>query len=170
MLQTMQAAIIGAGFIGRVHARALRLLGIRLAGVVASTPARSHAAARELNAERTFDDATALIQDPGVDVVHVCTPNHLHRPMVELAIAAGKHVVCEKPLGVSGAEAAALMALAKDAGVVAAVPFAYRYHPMARQARAMALSGALGQIHLIHGSYLQDWLLSPGDSNWRVDA
>jgi predicted dehydrogenase len=166
----MQAAIIGAGFIGRVHARALRLLGIRLAGVVASTPARSQAAARELGAERAFDDAAALITDPAVDVVHVCSPNYLHRPLVELALAAGKHVVCEKPLGVSGAEAAALTALARDAGVAAAVPFAYRYHPMARQARALAMSGALGRIHLIHGSYLQDWLLSSSDSNWRVDA
>jgi predicted dehydrogenase len=166
----MRAAIIGGGFIGRVHARALRLLGVRLAGVVASTPARSQAAALELGAEQAFDDAAALIQGPGVDVVHVCTPNYLHRPLVELAIAAGKHVVCEKPLGVSGAEAAALAALARGAGVVAAVPFAYRYHPMARQARAMARSGALGRIHLIHGSYLQDWLLSSADSNWRVDA
>lgn len=169
-MQQLRAAIIGGGFIGRVHARALRLLGIRLAGVVTSTPARSQDVARELGADQAFDDAAALIQNPGVDVVHVCTPNYLHRPLVELAIAAGKHVVCEKPLGVSGAEAAALAALAKNAGLVAAVPFIYRYHPMARQARAMALSGALGRIHLIHGSYLQDWLLSTSDSNWRVDV
>lgn len=166
----MRAAIIGAGFIGRVHARALRLLGVTLTGVVASTPARSLAAAAELGADQRVTDAATLIGHPEVDVVHVCTPNYLHRPLVELALAAGKHVVCEKPLGISGAEAAHLAALARDAGVVAAVPFAYRYHPMAREARARALSGALGRLHLVHGSYLQDWLLSPADGGWRVDA
>jgi predicted dehydrogenase len=166
----MRAAIIGAGFIGRVHARALRLLGVTLTGVVASTPATSEAAARELGAEQVFHDAATLIQHPQVDVVHICTPNHLHRPLAELAMAAGKHVVCEKPLGVSGAEAAALAERAREAGVIAAVPFAYRYHPMAREARARALSGALGRVHLVHGSYLQDWLLSASDGGWRVDA
>jgi predicted dehydrogenase len=166
----MRAAIIGAGFSGRVHARALRLLGVTLTGVVASTPASSEAAARELGADRIFHDAATLIQHPQVDVVHICTPNHLHRRLAELAMAAGKHVVCEKPLGVTGADAAVLTERAREAGVVAAVPFAYRYHPMAREARARALSGALGRVHLVHGSYLQDWLLSTSDGGWRVDA
>jgi len=166
----VRAAIIGTGFIGRVHARALRLLGVPLTGVAASTPERSRAAAGELGADLLFPDADSLIQHPGVDVVHICTPNNLHRPFVEAALDAGKHVVCEKPLGISLAEAAGLAERARAAGVVTAVPFAYRYHPMAREARSRALSGALGQVHLVHGSYLQDWLLSPADGGWRVDA
>jgi predicted dehydrogenase len=164
-----RAAIIGAGFIGRVHARALRLLGVPLHGVTASTPERSETAARELGAERGFAEAAALIADPQVGVVHICTPNHLHRPLAELALRSGKHVVCEKPLATTAADAAALAGLAREAQLTAAVPFAYRYHPMARQLRALAVSGALGRIHLVHGCYLQDWLLLGSDTNWRVD-
>jgi predicted dehydrogenase len=170
LLHQPRAAIIGTGFIGRVHARALRQLGVAIVGVVASTPERSADAASELGVDSEFRDAGALIGHPDVDVVHVCTPNHLHRPLVDLALRAGKHVICEKPLGVSGAEAAGLAERARAAGVAAAVPFAYRYHPMATEARHRAVSGDLGRIHLVHGSYLQDWLLSPSAGGWRVDA
>lgn len=169
-MQKLRAAIIGTGFAGQVHARALRLLGIPVAGVVASTPERSAAAAREFGVERTYPDAATLIEQGDADVIHVCTPNYLHRRLVELAFAAGRHVVCEKPLGVSLAEASALARLARESGRVAVVPFAYRYHAMTAEARARALAGSLGRIHLIHGSYLQDWQLSPGEGGWRVDA
>ncbi len=169
-MHKLSAAIIGTGFIGRVHARALRLLGIPLRGVLASTAERSEAAARQFGVDRAYRDAAALIEHSEADTIHVCTPNHLHRPLVEQALAAGKHVVCEKPLGVSLAEASALAQLAREADRVAAVPFAYRYHAMTREAQARVCTGSLGRIHLIHGSYLQDWLLSPGEGGWRVDA
>ena len=169
-MRNVRAAIIGTGFIGRVHARALRVLGIPLAGVVASTPERSGAADRDLGIEHAYRDAPALIQHCDADVIHVCTPNNLHRPLVELAFAAGKHVVCENPLGILLDEASALAALARQSQRVAAMPFAYRYHAMAAEARARARAGTLGRIHLIHGSYLQNWLLSPGEGGWRVDA
>src|SRR4029453_1455275 len=95
---TLTAAIAGTGFIGRVHARSLRLAGVELVGVAASTPTPAGAAAAELGAARAFDSAEELVRDPDVDVVHVCTPNHLHLPLAEAALEAGKHVVCEKPL------------------------------------------------------------------------
>jgi predicted dehydrogenase len=169
-LNEPSAAIIGTGFIGQVHARALRLLGVPLRGVVASTAERSEAAAGHFGVDRVFHDAAALIERSEADTIHVCTPNHLHRPLVEQALAAGKHVICEKPLGISLAEASRLARLAREADRVAAIPFAYRYHAMTREAQARACTGSLGRIHLIHGSYLQDWLLSPGEGGWRVDA
>jgi predicted dehydrogenase len=162
--------IIGAGFIGRVQAQAARLAGGRLIGITASTPDRSRAAADELGAEQRFADATALIKHPDVDVVQVCTPNDLHSSLVRQALAAGKHVVCEKPLSVSAADAAELTTLAEQAGVVAAVPFSYRYRAPIQEVRARVLADGIGDVHLVHGSYLQDWLLRPEDDNWRVDA
>jgi predicted dehydrogenase len=166
---TLGAAIVGAGFIGAVHARSARLAGARIAGVSASTPARSREAAERLGAERAYEDAEALVTAPEVDVVHLCTPNHLHAPLAEAALGAGKHVVCEKPLALDGAQAEALEAAARAADRVATVPFVYRYHPMALEARARVAAGELGALRLLHGGYLQDWLSTAEDDSWRVD-
>jgi predicted dehydrogenase len=166
----LRAGIIGTGFIGRVHARSARLAGARIAGVSASSPERAEAASRELGAERSYESAEALIRSDEIDVVHVCTPNHLHLPLTRAALLAGKPVICEKPLALDAAGAAELLAIAEETGLVATVPFAYRYYPTVREARARAQSGSLGELRLLHGGYLQDWLLDAGDDNWRVDA
>jgi predicted dehydrogenase len=165
----LQAAIAGTGFIGRVHARSLRLAGAELAGVAASSPESAAAAAAELGAGRAFDSAEELVRDPDIDVVHICTPNNLHLPLAEAALAAGKHVICEKPLAVDAAGAERLADAASSSGREAAVPFVYRYYPTVREARERVRNGRLGAIHLLHGTYLQDWLLRPDDTNWRVD-
>lgn len=163
------AGIVGAGFIGAVHAHAARRAGARIVGIVGSTPTSTAAATAALHADRTFESAEALIAAPEVDVVHICTPNDLHRPLTELAIAHGKHVVCEKPLATSLADALAAHRAAIDARVVATVPFAYRFYPMIREAR-FRRSTDPEPLRLIHGTYLQDWLASADDDNWRVDA
>ena len=103
----LRIGVAGTGFIGEVHARAARRAGARLVGVAASTPASGEDAAARLGADRAFAEAEALVTSPDVDVVHICTPNHLHAPLATAALAAGKHVVCEKPLAVDGAEARA---------------------------------------------------------------
>jgi predicted dehydrogenase len=167
--QPVRVAIAGAGMVARVHLDAARRAGARVVGISASTPERGKLAAAGLGVERAFESSEELAVSDEVDVVHICTPNAQHRPLAELALRAGKHVVCEKPLATSAADAAALTALAAARGVVAAVPFVYRYHPMAAEARARVTSGALGPVHLLHGHYLQDWLTDPADSNWRVD-
>ena len=166
----VRMAVAGAGLIARAHVDAARRAGARVVGVSASTPERGAAAAAELGAERSFASSEELAVSDEVDVVHICTPNHLHRPLAELALRAGKHVVCEKPLATSGDDALALTELARSEGLVAAVPFVYRYHPMAAEARARVRSGAVGDVRLIHGHYLQDWLSERGDHNWRVSA
>ncbi|MCU0281573.1 MAG: Gfo/Idh/MocA family oxidoreductase [Acidimicrobiia bacterium] len=162
--------VIGAGFIGRVHARSAKLAGGRLVGVVGSSPDRTRELAAEFGTDPAVSSAEDLISHPEVDVVHICTPNYLHVPLAEAALRAGKHVVCEKPLAVEAAGAARLVRLADEAGLVAAVPFVYRFYPTVREARARAERGDLGSVRLIHGSYLQDWLMEAGDYNWRVDA
>src|SRR6185295_16166477 len=91
-------AIAGTGFIGGVHARSARLAGARLVGVAASSPESARRAAAAFGAERAFASAEELVESPDVDVVHICTPNHLHVPLAEAALAAGKHVICEKPI------------------------------------------------------------------------
>ena len=166
---SLRTAIAGAGMIGRVHLDAVRRAGAPVVGISASTPARAKEAAAALGVERAFDTSEELVTSDDVDVVHICTPNDAHAPLAELALRAGKHVVCEKPLTTSAADAGALAALAARTGRVAAVPFVYRYHPMAAEARARVLDGRAGPVRLVHGHYLQDWLSEPGDTNWRVD-
>jgi predicted dehydrogenase len=165
----LRTGIAGAGMIGRVHLDAVRRAGANVVGVSASSPERAKEAAVALGVERAFASSRELVTSDEVDVVHICTPNDSHAPLAELALRAGKHVVCEKPLTTSAADADALAALAADSGSVAAVPFVYRYHPMAAEARARVADGRTGGIRLVHGHYLQDWLSLPGDTNWRVD-
>jgi predicted dehydrogenase len=169
-LGELRAGIVGAGFIGRVHARSARLAGARIAGVAASTQETAATASRELGAERAFDTAEQLIGSEEVDVVHVCTPNHLHLPLAKAALAAGKHLVCEKPVALDASGAAELLEAAGGAATVATVPFVYRYYPTVREARARLRSASRDGIRLMQGGYLQDWLTESDDDNWRVDV
>ena len=167
--------IIGGGFMATVHSRAARAARGRLVGIVSSSTQKSAAAADELGIERAYTSLDELLADDAIDVVHVCTPNAMHADQARAALAAGKHVVCEKPLATSVADAAALVEQAASgsragAPLVGTVPFVYRFHPLVREARARVQAGDLGRLLSIHGSYLQDWLLSAGDDNWRVDT
>jgi predicted dehydrogenase len=170
MPEGLRVAIAGTGFIGAVHARSARLAGARLVGVAASTPESARRAASSLGAGRAFRSAEELVEADDVDVVHICTPNHLHQPLAELALAAGKHVICEKPLALDAAGAAALVDAAGQTDLQAAVPFVYRYYATVREARERVATGSAGSVRLLHGTYLQDWLLRPEDDNWRVEA
>ncbi|WP_447592430.1 Gfo/Idh/MocA family protein [Stenotrophomonas rhizophila] len=162
-------AIVGTGMIGAVHRRAALLAGAEIRGVAASSPQRARDMAQAWSVPHAYRDIEDVVADPQVQVVHVCTPNHLHRPMAQAALEAGKHVICEKPLATTLEDAQALAALAASNALVATVPFVYRYHPVIREARARIAQGELGPLHLIHGSYLQEWLLDPASNNWRVD-
>lgn len=160
------AAVIGTGFIAAVHLDALRRIGVPLRGVLT----RDAAAARRTGQyPHVYDDLEALCVDPGVDVVHVASPNYLHAEQVGRLIAAGKHVVCEKPLALTSDEGLAMLRAAETAGVVHAICFNVRFNPVLHEARAMVRRGDLGSPRLISGGYLQDWLLLDTDWNWRVD-
>src|ERR1700722_18251272 len=165
------AAVAGTGFIGPVHVEALRRLGVRVKGVLGSSAEKSRAAASAHGLEVAYPDFAALLGDREVSVVHLASPNRLHRAQVLAALGAGKHVVCEKPLGMTSGETAELVAAeARHPGLVCAVAYNVRFYPLVLHAHALARRGELGRVFHLHGSYVQDWLLYPSDFNWRVLA
>lgn len=167
--KTIRAAIVGTGFMGRVHLEALRRLEFAEPAAVVG---RNAEAARRLGAGFSIPtaDYADVLHDPAIDAVHICTPNAQHFPMAKSAIAAGKHVICEKPLATTVEEGEELVSLAERGGVRNCVCHNLRYYPMVQQMRRMREDGDLGEILIVQGTYFQDWLLYDTDWNWRVDA
>jgi predicted dehydrogenase len=165
-LRDLRAGVVGTGFIGAVHVDALRRLGVDVAGVVGSTPERARAA----TTAPVIESYEALLADDRIDVVHLTTPNHLHYPQVKQALAAGKHVVCEKPLAMTSAESEELVALAERSALVHCTNFNIRFYPMVQEARERVSAGEVGAVWNVHGGYLQDWLATPEDWNWRLEG
>ncbi len=163
------AAVIGTGFIGTVHVEQLRRIGVDVRGVLGSTPERGTDRAAALSVRRAYASLGEILADPTVDVVHVTSPNHLHVPQAAAILAAGKHVVCEKPLALTAAESAALVEQARASGLVNAVNFNIRFYPLHQHAREAIAAGELGEIRFVTGHYFQDWLLHDTDWNWRLE-
>lgn len=169
-MRVVTAAVVGTGFIGPVHVEAIRRLGHRVAGILGSSPEKSRAAADALGIEKGYASFDALLADSTVDVVHLASPNAAHFDQCRRAIAAGKHVVCEKPLALTSTETAELVALAAaHPELVTAVNYNVRFYPLCLEARERVTSGAIGPVFHVTGSYLQDWLLHESDYNWRVE-
>lgn len=170
-MKKINTGIIGTGFIGPAHVEALRRLGFveiaALSDINAEVAAQK---ARALSIEKSYGDYRELIADPGIQVVHICTPNFLHYTMAKEALEAGKHVVCEKPLAMNSKQAEELMKIAKEKKLVNAVHFNYRFFPLIHQAKKIIENGELGEIFAINGSYQQDWLLYDTDYSWRLEA
>ncbi len=163
------AAVIGSGFIGTVHIENLRRLGVDVRGVLGSSPLRGEAAADRLGLPQAYASLEALLDDPTVDAVHVTSPNQLHNPQVKQILAARRHVVCEKPLAVTSDESRELVALAAASDRITAVNFNIRFYPLNQHAHQMVRDGELGEPRLVHGHYIQDWLLLDTDWNWRLE-
>lgn len=163
-------AVIGTGFIGTVHLWALRRLGVRVTGVLGSSAGRGVERAAALGVARSYGSLDELLGDPAVDAVHVTSPNHAHYQQAKAILAAGKHVICEKPLAMTSAESAEMVTLAQVSGRVAAVCYNTRFYPVNQQASGMVAAGMLGDIRLISGHYHQDWLAKPTDWNWRLQT
>jgi predicted dehydrogenase len=163
------AAVIGTGFIGTVHVEALRRIGVQVRGVLGSTPERGRVRAEALGTPRAYASLDELLDDPSVHVVHVTSPNHLHVPQTERILASGRHVVCEKPLALTAAESASLVAQAAASGLVCAVNFNIRFYPLHQHVREMVAAGDLGDVRFVTGHYFQDWLLLETDWNWRLE-
>jgi predicted dehydrogenase len=168
-IREIKAAVVGTGFIGVVHVEALRRLGVEVTGIVGSSPERAAEKARTAGLPAPYPSFEAMLADPAVEVVHLTTPNHLHFDQVRAVLAAGKHVVCEKPLAMNSEETAELLRVAEDSGLVHAVNFNIRFYAQNQDARARVERGDIGEPRLISGGYLQDWLLLDTDWNWRLD-
>lgn len=167
-MSTLSAAVVGTGFIGPVHVEGLRRAGVYVAGILGSSPEKSQAAAKRLGIPRGYCDLAELLADDAVDVVHLTTPNRHHFAEVQAVLAAGKHVLCEKPLAMTAAESRQLVDLAAVSDRVCGVNYNIRFYPLCLEARERIRRGDLGRVFHLSGAYVQDWLLHDTDFNWRV--
>ena len=166
----LKAAVIGTGFVGPFHVDAVRRGGYgEVVAVVGSDPDRTRRKADALGVARAHTDLAEVLEDPEIELVHICTPDATHVEFARRALEAGKHVVVEKPLALTSADARSLVQLAAECGRHAAVAFTYRGYPMVRRARQAIADGEAGSVRLIHGGYLQDWLANETDYNWRLE-
>jgi predicted dehydrogenase len=168
-LADIGAAVIGTGFIGTVHVEQLRRIGVDVRGVLGSTPERGAARAEALSVRHAYGSLEQILADPSVHVVHVTSPNHLHVPQALAILAAGKHIVCEKPLALTATESAGLVEAAAASGLVNAVNFNIRFYPLHQHMREAVAEGRLGDVRFVTGHYFQDWLLHDTDWNWRLE-
>jgi predicted dehydrogenase len=168
--------LIGSGFIGRAHAIALHQVGSVFADVAAprcvlladSTADTAQAAATALGFERSTGNWRELVTDPDIDVVDICTPNFLHREMALAALAAGKHVYCEKPLANTASEAQEISTAAARSGRMHMIGFNYICNPMLQLARQMVAAGELGEVFEFRGCYLEDYMSDASQPwTWR---
>jgi predicted dehydrogenase len=163
------AAVIGSGFIGTIHIEALRRIGVNVVGLLDATPELTAARAGQLGLATAYKSLDDLLADDRVRVVHVTSPNELHYSQTRQILAAGRHVVCEKPLSLTSEESAELVDLARASGLVNAVNFNIRFYPLNQHVAGLVRSGGLGDVRLVTGHYFQDWLLYDTDWNWRLE-
>jgi predicted dehydrogenase len=169
MMNRIRTAVIGTGFMGRVHLEALRRVeNVDVVEIAATAADKARAAAEGYNVLNATGDWQDVIRDPSIDAVHITTPNAEHFSMAKAAFEAGKHVLCEKPLAMSVAQAEELVALQAAKGLRGAVNHNLRYYPMVQQMRRMREAGDFGDILVVQGTYSQDWMLYETDWNWRV--
>jgi predicted dehydrogenase len=170
-LTHLRAGIIGTGFIGPVHIEAVKRLGVPVTAICGSTASATETAARWGIPEVYGDyNYKAMLRSPNIDVVHITSPNKVHVEQSLAALAAGKHVICEKPLGMDTKETARLVKAAAKSDRVFAVNYMCRFFPAVLQMRAMVRRGDLGRIIHVQGHFFQDWLLKETDYNWRLLA
>ena len=162
--------LIGPGFVAAHHIDAVRRLGdVDVVAIAGSSQQSAEKKAGEYKVDRAYGDYHALIADPDIHVIHNTTPNYLHLPVTLAILAAGKHVISDKPLALNPAEGKTLRDAALAAKVVHAVTFNYRGNPLVQQARGMIARGEAGAVSFVHGFYLQDWMSNPNVYSWRSD-
>lgn len=176
-MDIVKVGLIGAGFMGKAHSLAYAALpmffwpppAMPFRSIIADVNAEQAAeAATRYGFERSTDDWRRVVEDPDVDLVDIATPNHLHADIAQAAAAAGKHIICEKPLARSGAEAHGMYEAVQDAGIVHMVAFNYRRTPAVALAKRYITEGAIGRVLSFRGTYLQDWSADPdAPLSWR---
>lgn len=170
-MRKIKTAIIGTGFMGKVHAEQVRRVGnVEIAAIASLTDQLAKDFGDQIGVERTTGDYHTILSDPSIEAVHVVTPNALHYPVSKAALEAGKNVLCEKPFTVNAGEARELVALAAKTGKANCLEHNLRYYPVVQQIRRMIEAGDLGEILIVQGTYSQDWLLYDTDWNWRIDS
>ncbi len=185
-MKTLRIGLVGFGFMGKTHLFAVRNLPFfyregeapaglgytaEVVAVAASSRESAEAAARQYGIPRAVDSAAEMIADPGIDVIDICSPNPAHFAVAKAAILAGKHVLCEKPLTVTVAEAEELSALAAERGVVCGTVFNNRFLSPVLRAKALIDEGRLGRILSFEFTYRHNSCIDPGRrAGWKQDA
>ena len=183
----IRLGMVGGGqgaFIGAVHRIAARMDGHYqlVAGALSADPARAHASADELGIDpnRSYESFNEMAtqeaaREDGIEAVAIVTPNHLHYPAAKAFLAAGIHVICDKPLTSTLEDAQRLIDLVEQSGKLFVLTHNYSAYPMIRQAQSMVANGELGRIQLVQVEYPQDWLAKPIETEgqkqaeWRTD-
>jgi predicted dehydrogenase len=165
-----KALFIGTGFMGGVHARAVRSAGHLVSGFVGTSMSKAESLADNFSGAAAFDNLDQALKEIEPDVVHVCTPNFLHVEHALQAVDFGANVICEKPIATNLDDAERLVSTALANGVIGVVPFVYRFYAAVQEIKHRVATNQAGELHLLHGSYLQDWLADSGETNWRVDS
>jgi len=169
-MKKLRLGIVGLGFVGPHHVEAVRRLGfVDVVAVAGGNFEKTRHKAKQLCIPKVYASYKELVADPDIDVVDIATPTWLHHPVAMAAIANGKHVIVDKPMAVTSAQACEMCDAARAARVVNAVTFNYRYHPVVQHARALVARGEIGDVRFIHGRYLQEWLLHDTDFSWRLE-
>jgi predicted dehydrogenase len=170
-MRTIKTAVIGTGFMGRTHVEALRRVpGVEIVAIADEHQDAADALAAQFGIPGATSDWRTFLSDAEIEVVHNTTPNDLHYEINKAVLEAGKHIVSEKPLTMTSKESAELVALARKTGLVNAINFNYRFYPVIQHARGICQRGELGRVFMVHGHYIQDWLLYDTDYNWRIDS
>jgi predicted dehydrogenase len=165
----IHVGVIGAGYIGPIHIEALnRVSGVRVKALADVNQELARTVADRYNIGAVYKDADALLDDPEITVIHNCTPNRFHFEINKKAIEKGKHVMSEKPLAMTYAQAQELVDLAERHGIVNGIDFCYRYYPAVLEMALRLKRGDAGDVRTVCGSYFQDWLSSPNDWTWRL--
>lgn len=163
----LRAGIVGAGYIGRVHAHVLRDLGVEVAGICGRTRESADSAVRQVGSGRSYDNLKTMLREERLEVLHVCTPNDLHAEQALLAIEHGAHVVCEKPLAINIDESTRMLDSLQSRGLVGAVAYHVRGYPLVQHMRARIAAGEIGDVRLVHGRLFCDDALAD-TYNWRL--
>ncbi len=183
----IRLGMVGGGkdaFIGGVHRIAARMDGEfeLVAGALSAMPAKAQESGRALGLapDRTYDDFEEMAKREarrknGIEAVAIVTPNHMHAPVARAFLKRGIHVICDKPLTATLADAKKLAKAAADSDALFILTHNYTGYPMIRQARAMIAEGLLGPIRVVQAEYAQDWLATPLEGSgqkqaeWRTD-
>lgn len=166
----IRAGIVGAGMMGKTHTEALRRIpGVEVAALADPNEALARKTCDEMYIPGCYGSYEEMIAKEHLDVVHVCTPNFAHIEVCRAAIRAGVNVYCEKPLANTSEETAELCQLAREYNVLTSVDFNYRHNAVVQEMRERVHSAGWGKTFLIHGAYIQDWMMLDSDYNWRCD-
>lgn len=167
----MKIAIVGLGYIGKVHLVSLGAVPqVHELVLVDSNLEEAKQLAKSFGIAQVHNDYKEILKDESIEVVHNCTPNSLHYDISKACLEHGKHVLSEKPLCLDADNARLLIALADMNNLHTAVNYCYRYYPSVQEAASKIGSGTLGRVHTARGAFLQDWLSDPRDYSWRLDS